>query len=242
MNKLFLIAIIPQFAYCQETKETQKNSSPVAIYNNHTITQTILHSTEYDINYAMPNKYAGHTKAETPLSFERPAVSDTSWLGKFPWLLPFIPPIIAQSKPTSIMLGSLGLGYAALLAKLFYSSCITLHKKDSWASWKETLSLEAIRSHEKEIAQELFDTMKKRYLHLPAHAYFLSPFVYFINDIDLELQQLKSFIAMHCFIDKFKLTFMFPCQYEDLMLAHEKINRLEWYKTIIINWIGEYRA
>jgi len=208
--------------------------SATVIDNAHTISQHATHSSD-------------RSRSIDPLLSDalKPTSNDhayNSWKPTSSWLAPFVPPIIAQSATAQYILGAIGLSYAALTTKLLYTSYITLQKKDTWSYWKEEISLETMRSHEKQVAQELFTAMQNHYKHAPANACFLSPLVYFINDIDAELYQLTSFIWAHRFIDKFNLNFMFPTQKEGLTLTHEKIHRLEYFKTIIINWVGEYKA
>ena len=217
------------------TPKTDSSSLPITIIDNtHAINQTATHSTT-------------KTRSADPLLPDEiiPAGNEhnyTSWKPGSSWLAACIPPIIAQSPAAQYLLGSLGLSYAALMAKLLHTSYFVLTKTDTWSSWKSSITIEAMHPQEKQFAQELFTALQNQYLNAPVNACFLSPLVHFINDLDAELGQLTTFISLHKTIDKFNLTFMFPKQESELHLAREKIKRLEYFKTIIINWVGEYKT
>lgn len=158
------------------------------------------------------------------------------------WLAACLPPILWQSQGVRYILGGIGLFYAGFMAKLLYTSHYTIADNTTWSAWKSQMPLEAMRPHEKAVAQELFAAIQDFYIHAPINACFLSPLVHFINDIDAELNRLTTFISMHKIIEKLNLSFMFPQQQEALHIAHEKIERLGYFKHIVINWVGEYKA
>lgn len=157
------------------------------------------------------------------------------------WLSAFIPPIIAQSSGIGYVFAGLGICYAALMIKLLHTSFFTLAKNNTWSSWKTSISIENMAANEKQFAQELFTAIQNAYVHAPVNAHFLSPLVHFINDSDKELCQLKTFIALHKKINSSPIACIFPRQQKALEIAQEKIQRLEYFKNIIINWVGEYR-
>jgi hypothetical protein len=214
--------------------QTKTDQSTTAVDNTHTISQTATHATinRRSTDPLLPGevKPTGNTHSYAPWD------SNSSWIGAF------IPPIIAQSPAIQYFLGAVGLSYAALVAKLVHTSYFVLPRTDTWSVWQANVSIEAMGTHEKQFAQELFTALQNKYIHAPVNACFLSPLVHFINDVDAELSQLITFISLHKTIDKFNLTFMFPKQENELQLAREKIKRLEYFKTIIINWVGEYKA
>lgn len=221
------VAIAPVAAPAQPTGDCSQAQEAIIIDNTHTISQDATHATinTHSIDPLMPNE-----------------VLPANHLAKSSWLAALIPPIIANSRPAHYFLSSLGLGYVAILAKLVHTSYVTLAKLTTWSSWQPGIAIETMQLHEKQYAQELFTALQTRYINAPINAHFLSPLVHFINDVDAELSKLAAFISLHNTIDKFNLTFMFPKQKEALNLAHEKIKRLEYFKSIIINWVGEYKA
>ena len=206
----------------------EQDESAIFIDNAHAINQISIQSTTHSRSY----------EPELPeLSTNAPA----SWASPS-WLAALMPPIIYQSTAIQIFFGSIGLSYAALMAKLLHAGHLVFTKNNTWSSWKISTPIETMHAQEKQFAQELFAAMQTKYINAPVNANFLSPLVYFMNDINAELTQLNSFISLHTTIDRFNVTFMFPKQDEALAFANEKIRRLEYFKTVIINWVGEYKV
>ena len=214
--------------------DSATDTPTLAVDNTHTIKQNAHHAATYtrSIDPLLPDEVLPASNEHNyKLSIPNPS-----------WLAAFIPPIITQSSSIQYALGGLCLGYVAFMAKLLHTSYFTLTKNNTWSSWNATVPIETIRSHEKEFAKELFNALQNFYINAPINACFLSPLVHFINDVDKELNQLTTFISMHKVIDKLHLMFIFPLQQKALDIAHEKTQRLEYFKSIIINWVGEYKS
>lgn len=207
--------------------QSDSSNATMIIDNAHAINQTATHTTTRTHSID-PHAMQSRDNAQSNLNSS--------------WFAAFIPPIIAQSSTIQYFLGAVGLSYAVVMTKLLHSSYFVLNKKDTWSSWQADIAIETMHSDEKQFAQDLFAALQSRYINAPINACFLSPLVHFINDVDTELAQLTTFISLHKAIKKFNFMFMFPKQEDELRIAHEKIRRLEYYKTIIINWVGEYKV
>lgn len=268
MNYALFINIL--FCCAAYAQQNAHKTNPVLIYNNHTITQTVSTSNESHQLPPTANRFPGHTRHGHAPRLSQPAIvidnnhaihqqskytvtppaqqyaiapapsltnaSPSSWIA---WC---IPPCILQLSGLQWCLSAISASYVLALAKLLYSASITLTQTDTWTSWNSAITLDAIQSNEKQYAQELFAALQARYSTAPNVAYCLSPLVHFINDITNEIAALKAFIALHQSIDSLKLTYLFPAQTTALALAREKIARAEYYKTLMVNWIGEYKA
>lgn len=218
------VAIKPTPESITPSHSSPEDQSFIIVDNTHTISQEATH--------AIMNAHSSD-----PL-----IPNQSNDLAKKTWLATLIPPIITDSHWSKYVLGSLAIGYLALVAKLIYASHTSLTDADTWSIWQPSITIEHMRLNEKLYAQELFTAIQSRYINAPTNAHFLSPLVYFINDVNTELKKLNAFVDLHKTIDKFKLTFMFPKQENALRMAYEKIDRLEYLKTLMINWVGEYRG
>jgi len=176
-----------------------------------------------------------------PLSNDDGAIVETRLDGTTTLLQPMGP-----TKPLSLLalftpklfIGTLGLGYSALLAKLLYTSYITLTKSDTWSSWHENIAT----TSESTASQELFAAINLKYAGAENVAEFLNPLVYFFNDVDKEIKELTHFIKLHDWLNYFKIAVLFPRQAQALELAAQKIQRLEHLKQLLVKSVGQYKV
>ena len=248
----------------------ERSATPVLIYNNHAITQTVATSNEPHQLPHSTNRFPGHTKPEHISRLSQPAIiidnnhtihqqskhttvqptqqyngtiaSPSIHPSPLSWIAWCMPPCLLQLSGLQWCLGIMSASYLITLGQLLYRSSITLTQSDGWASWNSTVTLDGIQKNEKQYAQELFTALQARYSNAPNIAHCLTPLVHFINDVTSEIVALTSFIAVHHTIDSLKLTYLFPAHDVALALAREKIARAEYYKTLMVNWIGEYKA
>lgn len=155
--------------------------------------------------------------------------------------LPFLAPVTSFLGKATYLIGGLLLGYGAVLAKLYYDS-YEITQENTWSSWQAQIPIETLQINEQQVAQNLFQTMQQHYASKTATVQFLSPLIYFINDVDAELSFLRRFLALHGWLAYLKISSIFPGQDDTQKMATEKIYRLEYLKQIVINYVGEYKT
>jgi hypothetical protein len=139
-----------------------------------------------------------------------------------------------------IVLGSVSLCWLGLMSKLIYSS-YTISTQRGWGVWNSHLSMEVLyHSNQIELAQSLFNDIQKAYAEKKNS--FLTPLVYFINETDAELSQLKSFLRLHEILGTIKIAALFPKQLEVKEMAFERINRLQFLKNLVNTYATEYKV
>jgi len=135
-----------------------------------------------------------------------------------------------------------GICYSAVLAKMLYTSYVTLAKNDTWSSWKQNIPINLLNNTESQLTKELFADIQAKYTDAHNETSFLNPLVHFYNDIDAETAQLLNFLKLHDWLNHLKIAPIFPRQHESLHLAAKKIKRLEMLKKLVIKSIAEYKV
>ncbi len=137
-------------------------------------------------------------------------------------------------------IGAVGLSYATVYGLLWYLQ----GDVSDWANWKSELSLlDLTNSPQKEMADELFATIKMRYL--PAGytvANYLDPLVGFINDIDCELGNFERLERVSRALSSIKITLLFPGCLLDNDVVRGKIDRLRYLKQLAVTQLSGYNV
>ncbi len=135
----------------------------------------------------------------------------------------------------------MGSAYAFTYAQLAHSA-YKLDSSDSWTLWKRSYTLEELLGMPQlELAQELLIAVQKRYSTVDDLYDFITPLVSFINHTDHEIKLCKKFLNLHSWIKWTRLTFLFPTHEQLKAQAHEKINRLAYLKSLLLNWLSEHK-
>lgn len=143
--------------------------------------------------------------------------------------------------PWAVGLGAIACGYAALFAYLTHMEW-SLASSDSWAAWKEEVPLDALRQlPAQQLAGELFAAIQDQYKNVP-DAHFLTPLIYFMQDADQELAVLQRFDTVKQWCSYLRLTAILPAQKNAIAQAHEKMERLAFFKELILAWLADYSA
>ncbi|MCX5922307.1 MAG: hypothetical protein NTX86_03190 [Candidatus Dependentiae bacterium] len=246
-NKIFYSMLLISVYAVATPSHTQ-----VSFHNNnqHTITQSISGAHGVDVQTYrtyIPTKptLPPHGEIQTavrivPLTHDHDAAMPST--GILSTLASYVPTTLSDITTPKLIVGFLGITYSTLLARLLYTSYYVISSNDTWASWKGQMTISMLNKIEAQTAQELLAAIQTRYANAPATACFLSPLVYFINDIDGELQQLSNFLRLHRSLDYFKMSFLFPEQAEARTTAKERIARLEYLKTVVLKYVSEYKV
>ncbi len=138
-----------------------------------------------------------------------------------------------------IILAACGACWLGVYARLSYLS-YTISSSTSWSTWSEHLTLDGLQQTDLAvISQELLKDIHIKYAKRKTN--FLSPLVNFINDVDAELAQINSFLQIHETLNAIKLAYIFPQQTSTVHLAIDRIQRLEFLKSIIIQATPEFK-
>lgn len=129
--------------------------------------------------------------------------------------------------------------------RLTYAS-YKIKNNNGWSSWGLALSADKFSTVDSEvIAHELLIAIQKKYAikekHDSSTIKLLEPIISFINDVEAELKFLKNYVATKKVLSNTKLEFLFPIQVEILMMAQQKIQRLEYLKQLVPNFLSRYK-
>lgn len=136
-----------------------------------------------------------------------------------------------------ITLGSTVLVCSCFYVKImYYIWCINHH--ETWSNWKDHIPLSIMYElPQEEVAQELYDAILDNYGN--GNNGSLMPLLTFINNIRDEEKFLARCIFLFKWIERAKLSVIFPQQRETLILAKEKIHRLKYLEKLILNGINQ---
>jgi hypothetical protein len=218
-----------------ETSQIQMPKDAVNVTNNNNLAIMQQASQQHVIKQIYPVVASSEIMPENKVENSMPTQTQT---GKPSTYFSSVWTKLARGK---FIYQGLLIGYGAMLGKLFYDA-YALSNKNAWGSWKEEIPLELLRKAEQKCAQELFNAIQATYAAKPTTAHFLSPLVYFITDIDREIDQHNSFINLHGWLKYLKCSFFFPKQENALRRSIQKIKRLEFLKHVIVMWVSEYKV
>jgi hypothetical protein len=141
-----------------------------------------------------------------------------------------------------VVIGAIGIVYAALMAKLLYASYVILSDDNRWASWKQEIPNSLLTKADAAIAKSLYDDIQAHYANQKDTALFLTPILCFVNDVDSQMHELELFIKLHETLTRYKVAVLFPAQEDALKQAAKKIQRLQLLKPFMIKSIREYKV
>lgn len=198
---------------------TQKREALFSVVNNndHTIVQNNLSLTQNDIKPSFPSE-------------NKNSMASTSYFALLGTML--------NDHKYKIILGTCGMCWLAIYARLSYLS-YNIHSSNGWRNWSKHLTLDALQQTDQTVlVQNLLQDIQSKYAKNKSP---ILPVVSFITDVDIELEQIHSFLHLHEALHTIKLSFIFPKQAETIRLAIQQIQKLEFFKAIIIQATPEFK-
>lgn len=143
---------------------------------------------------------------------------------------------IAQNKKKTVLY-SAAIGYGYIWYKLL-SLNYALSQNTRWSHWRKTVSLEELLAKpQSDIATDLLTAIQRQYTSQEELNNLIGPLTAFLKDIDIEIHQLKQVINLHVWIDRLRISFLFPKQSALLEEAQDNIHRLTYLKNVLLNWV-----
>ena len=132
------------------------------------------------------------------------------------------------------------IGYGYIFYQLFTGHHYLVNAT-RWAMWKHGVSLAALRAQpEEEISQELLLEIQQRYLNVENPTDFLTPLVLFLQAAEEEIKHTTYYSTLYSRLNWCRGLKIFPINYSQLRLAHEKKERLMYLKHIMQLWIARH--
>lgn len=148
---------------------------------------------------------------------------------------------IAQNKKKTAFYG-IAIGYGYVWYKLL-SLNYALSQNTRWSQWHQTLTLEELLTKpQQEVATNLLTAIQRQYATPEQLNDFISPLVAFVRDVDTEIAQLKQLVNLHTWIDRLRISFLFPKQSALLEQSQTNIHRLIYLKNLLMNWMSENKV
>lgn len=141
-------------------------------------------------------------------------------------------------QPAKIAAGFLTIGYCAMAAKLWYL-IRRIDNQNAWANWHNAIPLATLEENPAITAQKLFYEMKTRFLK---DNNFLIPLVKFMQETEEEIDSLRTFLDYCNWLYEKGLAILLPSQTQNIALAHEKLERLEYLRNLTLRYAGEYKV
>jgi len=131
--------------------------------------------------------------------------------------------------------------YAFLLYKALKGNSY-LAQNDLWFSWKKELSMEQLLSiPQGELAQTLLTRVQRRYVNAANPTDFLSPLINFMRDVEIEINQLRTYNRIYKWTSTISLSKIVPFNKKRFETIQEKIQRLLYFKNVFSSWIANYK-
>ncbi len=109
---------------------------------------------------------------------------------------------------------------------------------NNWAYWQGSTPLALLKDQDqKNVSKQLFEAILQTYGFVNGD--FLTPLADFMSTIKQEEYRYKRFIQWHHFLSRWRLALLFPAQKDSVALAQNNIERLAFYRTILLQWILE---
>ena len=70
----------------------------------------------------------------------------------------------------------------------------------------------------------------------------IGPLIAFVRDVDTEIKELRQLEQLHRWIDRLRISFLFPKQAALREQSHDAINRLTYLKNVLLNWVVENKV
>ncbi len=148
---------------------------------------------------------------------------------------------INQNKKMTLFYGAM-IGYGYVWYKLL-SLNYTLSQTTSWSKWHETMTLEELlaKSHQ-EVATDLLTAIQRHYTTPEQFDDLITPLIAFVRDVDCEIDQLRQLEKFHIWIDRLRISFLFPKQSALLEASQASIHRLTYLKNVLLTWVSEHKV
>lgn len=141
----------------------------------------------------------------------------------------------------TLLLGSLVGVYGALNAYLMWLAR-AIQSPDSWGFWKHDCIIKDLQEMPQDkLAHELYAALKLKY-NAKLEPHILMPFMKFMEDVAREMHECDRFLTIHAWLEKTKLSTVFPAQETHVYKAHEKKLRLIYLNKVLLSWLTEYRV
>ncbi|MCK5632867.1 hypothetical protein KAH94_03905 [bacterium] len=117
-----------------------------------------------------------------------------------------------------------------------------LKKENLWSSWKKGCSIaELLAIPQNDLSNELICKIQSVYIQAEQPTNPMDSFSLFIQGVDLEMKQLKSFKTLCSRISNLGLQDLFPSYSEKKEQIEERIERLVYFKNAFSSWLAEYK-
>ena len=118
-----------------------------------------------------------------------------------------------------------------------------LSQNTRWSQWHQTLTLEELLAQpQQEVATNLLTAIQRQYATPEQFDDFVSPLVAFVHDVDAEIIQLRQLLNLHTWINRLRISFLFPKQSALLEQSQDNIHRLTYLKNLLLNWVSEHKV
>lgn len=111
-----------------------------------------------------------------------------------------------------------------------------------WSRWKEEIAMQELLIEQRAIiANDLVLDLQRRYTFAENPTDFLTPFVYFMQDIEDELAMLQHYQKIEKALQKIRIRSFIPYYQTVFVTIQEKIERLLYVKNIFLTWAAEFK-
>lgn len=140
------------------------------------------------------------------------------------------------------LLGCTILGSYAYLCSLCVQGNKYLERSDTWASWKNGISYDALTMIPPEdLAKELVLEIQRKYSSIQNPTDFVSPLITFIHAIDKEIETTQRLSLAYTWFCRLHIQNFVPIN-EKLYQTTQNINRkLIYLKNVFLSWAAEYK-
>ena len=115
-----------------------------------------------------------------------------------------------------------------------------LKNQNAWCNWKADLSFEQLLTIPSSLlAGELFESLQLRHKNIRNPHDAVKPFTDFLERCDIEITTLQHYLTCVNWIYRLNIRKLFPIYEEDINAVKQKIQRLEYLKTIFFNRLSE---
>ncbi len=207
------------------------HTPPVIIHNNMNSQNQVSHESETQVHQQAYQAQTA-TTIQNMLHQARDQAQEYTH-GIFSW--------INQNKKMTLFYGAM-IGYSYVWYKLL-SLHYALSQTTSWSKWRETMTLEELLAKpQQEVAADLLIAIQRHYTTPEQFDDLLTPLIAFVRDVESEIDQLRQLEKFHAWIDRLKISFLFPKQSALLETSQASIHRLTYLKNILLNWVSEHKV
>ena len=152
--------------------------------------------------------------------------------------------LIWRHKIKLTLSGALGL-YLYLIYKMI-SINIFCCRENLWSSWKKGASLEELLAiPQKEVTNDLIRSIQSRHIQKKEPSNSMASFVFFIQVIDEEEKQLRSYVRFYGLVARLNMWKIFPpgvASLEKKQELNERLKRIVYIKNIFSTWLAKYKV